>query len=48
MTYAEAVASLGRFTQAGIKLGLERVRRLCAAAGHPERAFRSVGPPLRS
>src|SRR5436190_24149912 len=42
MTYAEAVASLDRFTHAGIKLGLERVQRLCAAGGHPEQAFRSV------
>jgi dihydrofolate synthase/folylpolyglutamate synthase len=42
MTYAEAVAYLDRFTHAGIKLGLERVQRLCAAGGHPERAFRSV------
>jgi dihydrofolate synthase/folylpolyglutamate synthase len=42
MTYTQATAYLDRFTQAGIKLGLERVRRLCAAAGHPERGFRSV------
>lgn len=42
MTYTEAIASLDRFTAAGIKLGLERVRQLCAAAGHPEHAFRSV------
>src|SRR5438067_11589013 len=42
MTYDEAVAYLSRFETAGIKLGLERIQRLCAAAGHPERAFRSV------
>jgi dihydrofolate synthase/folylpolyglutamate synthase len=42
MNYDEAVAYLSRFETAGIKLGLERIERLCAAAGHPERAFRSV------
>src|SRR5437660_563825 len=42
MTYDEAVAYLSRFETAGIKLGLTRIERLCAAAGHPERAFRSV------
>jgi dihydrofolate synthase/folylpolyglutamate synthase len=42
MNFDEAVAYLGRFEGAGIRLGLERVQRLCAAAGHPERQFRSV------
>src|SRR5438105_14271211 len=42
MTYDEAVAYLSRFETAGIKLGLTRIERLCAAAGHPERAFRAV------
>jgi dihydrofolate synthase / folylpolyglutamate synthase len=42
MTYEEAIAYLSRFEGAGIKLGLERVARLCAVAGHPERAFRSA------
>src|SRR5690349_14161271 len=42
MTFEQAVTYLRQFEQAGIKLGLERMRRLCAVAGHPERAFRSV------
>jgi len=42
MTYKEAIAYLSRFETAGIKLGLERIERLCAAAGHPARAFRAV------
>lgn len=42
MNYQEAVDYLTRFETAGIKLGLERMRRLRAVAGHPERAFRSV------
>ncbi len=42
MTFDEAVACLARFEVAGIRLGLERIGRLCAAAGHPERAFRAV------
>jgi dihydrofolate synthase / folylpolyglutamate synthase len=42
MNFAQAIAYLRRFEAAGIKLGLERTQRLCAAAGHPERAFRAV------
>jgi dihydrofolate synthase/folylpolyglutamate synthase len=42
MTFPEAIAYLDRFHPAGIKLQLERMRRLCAVAGHPERAYRSV------
>lgn len=42
MTVQEAedyLAGLGKF---GWKLGLERIRALCEAFGHPERKFRSV------
>src|SRR5215212_8406608 len=42
MTYDEAIEYLKRFELSGIKLGLERMQALCAAAGHPERAFPAV------
>src|SRR5207247_1778079 len=42
MTYAEAIAYFDTLSQFGEKLGLQRIRRLCAVAGHPERAFPSV------
>jgi dihydrofolate synthase/folylpolyglutamate synthase len=42
MTYDEAVTYLSRFETAGIKLGLDRIQRLCAAAGHPEQTFPAV------
>src|SRR5947207_4470010 len=42
MTFPQATAYMDRFHSAGIKLDLERVCRLCAVAGHPERAFRSL------
>lgn len=42
MTYAEALRYFDTLSQFGEKLGLERARRLCALAGHPERAFCSV------
>src|ERR1044071_4791065 len=42
MTYDDAITYLTRFETAGIKLGLERMRALCAARGRPERAFPSA------
>ncbi|MBW3622354.1 MAG: bifunctional folylpolyglutamate synthase/dihydrofolate synthase [Armatimonadetes bacterium] len=42
MTLEEAEAYLSGLGKYGWKLGLERIKALCAAFGHPERRFRSV------
>ena len=39
---AEVLDRLVALDTSGIKLGLENISALCAALGHPERAFRSV------
>ncbi|MCI0632931.1 MAG: bifunctional folylpolyglutamate synthase/dihydrofolate synthase, partial [Actinobacteria bacterium] len=36
--YRKALAALHRLERFGIRLGLEEMRAVCAAAGHPERA----------
>lgn len=42
MTYSEATAYLFGLQLFGVKLGLENMRRLCAALGHPEQGLRFV------
>jgi dihydrofolate synthase / folylpolyglutamate synthase len=42
LTYAEAVAALTRRGRFGISLGLQRVERLMAEVGHPERGLRGA------
>jgi dihydrofolate synthase/folylpolyglutamate synthase len=42
LTYAEAVDALTRRGRFGISLGLQRVERLMAEVGHPERALRGA------
>ena len=42
MSYAEAIAYLQALTQFGMRPGLERMERLTALAGHPERALRFI------
>ena len=42
MTVASRLDYLFSLEQHGIKLGLDNIRTLCAALGHPERAFQSV------
>ncbi len=42
LTYGEAVAALTARGRFGISLGLERVERLMAEAGHPERSLRGA------
>ena len=42
MTYPDALQYLYGLQRLGIKLGLENIRRLLRALGHPERAFRTV------
>src|SRR5262245_9138428 len=39
MTYPAALELLASLDQYGIKPGLERIARLCALAGHPEREY---------
>jgi len=42
VTYAEALAYLDSLQPSVVRLGLERIERLCARAGHPERQFPAV------
>ncbi len=42
MTYQEAVDYLFGLQMFGVKLGLENMRRLCGALGHPERELRFI------
>jgi dihydrofolate synthase / folylpolyglutamate synthase len=42
LTYGEAVAALTQRGRFGISMGLERVERLMAEVGHPERELRGV------
>ncbi|MBI3911399.1 MAG: bifunctional folylpolyglutamate synthase/dihydrofolate synthase [Armatimonadetes bacterium] len=42
MTYLEALAYIESLHPPTIRLGLERIERLCALAGHPERKFPAV------
>lgn len=42
MTYADSIAWLYRLQRSGIKLGLENMRALCAAIGHPERKLKFI------
>ncbi|MGH7407839.1 MAG: bifunctional folylpolyglutamate synthase/dihydrofolate synthase [Candidatus Methylomirabilales bacterium] len=42
MTYPDALQYLYGLQRLGIKLGLENIRRLLRALGHPERALRTV------
>ncbi|MGH7376030.1 MAG: bifunctional folylpolyglutamate synthase/dihydrofolate synthase [Candidatus Methylomirabilales bacterium] len=42
MTYPDALQYLYGLQRLGIKLGLDNIRRLLRALGHPERAFRTV------
>ena len=42
LTYREAVAALTERGRFGISMGLERVERLMAEAGHPERSLRGA------
>jgi dihydrofolate synthase/folylpolyglutamate synthase len=42
MKYADAIAYFDTLSQFGEKLGLERIRQLCARAGEPQTRFSSV------
>src|SRR5690606_18372203 len=42
MNYSEALNYLQSLQPSQVRLGLERIERLCELAGHPERKFRSV------
>ena len=42
MTYDEMLARLGALRRYGMRPGLESIRALCAALGHPERALAAV------
>src|SRR5207248_7175575 len=42
MTYPDALEYLTALDRYGIKPGLERIARLCALAGHPERQYPSI------